>query len=103
MDHADSASIRVGRTSEPHRAIVDNDAARIRVVHALQDAHQRRFACAVPADDGVDGPRRDSQIDLVVGQKRSERAGHTASAEANLDASRVGHLKKSGYPWSTAL
>ena len=90
------ARIGVGWARESHRAIVQYDAPFIRTVDPLQDAHQRRLARAVAADDGVDRRRRNGQIDAVVGQDRSECAGHPASAEANLDASRFCHLKKSG-------
>jgi hypothetical protein len=44
----------------------------------------------------VDRRRRNGQINPVVGQDRPECARHSASAEANLDASRFRHLKKSG-------
>ena len=59
MDHADSARIGVGWTGEPHRMVVEYDAAFVRMVDALQDAHQRRLAGAVAPDDDVDGRRRD--------------------------------------------
>ena len=70
----------------------------VRRVDALQDAHQRRLAGPVAADHGVDCSRRDGQIDAVVGHDAAKAAGHTASANANLDAGRSAHLKKSGYP-----
>ena len=41
-------------------------------VDALQDAHQRRLARAVAADDGVNRAGRDSEIDPVVGDDRTE-------------------------------
>ena len=55
-----------------HRRVVQNDAALVGTVDALQYAHQRRFARAVAADDGVDRARRDREIDAVVGDHRAE-------------------------------
>ena len=46
--------------------------ALIRRVDALQDAHQRRFARAIAADDGVDGLRRDGEVDPIVGDDGAE-------------------------------
>ena len=97
MDHADSAREGVRWARQVAPAVVQNDAAFVRAVDALQDAHQRRLARAVAADDGVDRRRRD-------GQDRPGRSARTgpnarvtsASAEANLDAGRFRHLKKSG-------
>ena len=53
VDHADAAGEGVGRSEEGNRSVVDQHLALVRSVHPLQDAHQRRFAGAVAADDGV--------------------------------------------------
>ena len=42
-------------------------------MHAVQRLHQRRFASAVLAHDGVNRARADVQIDIVVGDHARER------------------------------
>ena len=82
---------------KPDRLIVEHDRAFVRTVDALQDAHQRRLAGAVAADDGVDRPRRDGEVDAVVGDDRAEPARDAARDRCEpLDAGRFRHLKKSG-------
>ena len=82
-------AIGVGGTGKPHRRVIQYDLARVRLVDALQDAHQRRLAGAVAADDGVDRSRRGGEVDAVVGDDRAEPARQTPTgAEANLGARR---------------
>ena len=77
--------------------VVEDDAALVGLVDALQDAHQRRLARAVAADDRVDRARRDGEIDAVVGDDRAKSARHVARAPMRT-ATRAAHahLKKSG-------
>ena len=94
MDHADAAREGVGRPVQPDRPIVEHHGSLVGSVDALQDAHQRRLAGPVAADDGVDRSRRDREIDAIVGDDRAEPARDAARAETNRYGFR--HLKKSG-------
>ena len=51
---------------------VDLDGALVRLLHAVQDLHQRRLAGAVLADDRVDGAAADRDVDVVVGDDARE-------------------------------
>ena len=84
MDHADAARESVGGSGEPHRRVVEDDRPLVRPVDALQDAHQRRLAGAVAADDRMDRPGRDREIDSVVGDDRTEPTRESARADADL-------------------
>jgi hypothetical protein len=93
VDHADAARESVGRTGEANRDIVENDAAFVGRIDTLKNAHQRRFAGAIAANDGVDRPRRHGKVDPVVGDDRAEFARHFTGAESGGDAGPVDHLK----------
>ncbi len=54
-DHADAGGDRVSRRRERDLLAVDLDRARVRLLHAVQDLHQRGLARAVLADDRVHG------------------------------------------------
>ena len=64
MDHADARRVRVGGAAQARRRAVDDDLARIRLIHALDDARQRGFAGAVLADQHQDFPSADRQGDV---------------------------------------
>ena len=51
---------------------VDEDLARVGLVEAVEDRHQRRLAGAVLADDAVDRAARDGEVDVLVGVDRAE-------------------------------
>ena len=96
MDHADAAREGVGRPIQPDRLIVEHDRPLVGNVDALQDAHQRRLAGPVAADDGVDRSRSDGEIDAIVGDDSAEPARDATPSHAYRY--RLRHLKKSGYP-----
>ena len=88
MHHADPAREGVRGPRQSNRRVVQNDAALVGTVDALQYPHQRRFSRAVPADDGMDRARRDCEIDAVDGDHRAELSAELAGADANSDAGR---------------
>ena len=96
MDQADAAREGVGRAFQLDRPIVEDHGSLVRSVDALQDAHQRRLAGPVAADDGVDRSRRDGEVDVIVGDDRAEPARDATRSDANRYRSRSRHLKKSG-------
>ena len=51
---------------------VHQDFARVGLVEAVQDRHQRRLAGAVLADDAVDRAATDGKIDAAAGLHRPE-------------------------------
>ena len=57
VHHADAGVDRVARVADRDRLAVDEDLAAVGLVEAVQDAHQRRLAGAVLADDAVIEPR----------------------------------------------
>jgi hypothetical protein len=60
---------------------VDQDLARIGLVEAVEDRHQRRLAGAVLADDAVDRALADADVDVLVGLDRAERLGDAAKLD----------------------
>ena len=83
MDQADAARKGVGRTLQPDRPIVEYHGSRVGSVDALQDAHQRRLAGSVAADNRVDRSRRDGEVDAIVGDDRAEPARDATRSDAN--------------------
>ncbi len=71
-DHADALVDRVGRRGEGDIGPVDADGAVVRLLHAVQDLHQRRLAGTVLTHEGVDGARADGDVDVVVGDHARE-------------------------------
>ena len=57
MHHADAERDRVVRRADVADLSVDQDLAAVGRVEAVGDAHRRRLAGAVLADDGVDRAR----------------------------------------------
>ncbi len=78
MDHADSGCVRVGGRAQEHRRAVYDDLTRVRLMHALHDAGQRRFAGAVLADQREDFPRADRQGDFRQRVHNAEALAHAA-------------------------
>ena len=72
MDHADAAGDRLLGVADRRRRAVDPDHAAVGPVIAVDDAHQRRLAGAVLADDAVDRARSHGHRDAVVGMNRAE-------------------------------
>ena len=74
-DHADAEAARRGRIGDRHRRPLPADFARGRLQRAVEDLHQRRLAGAVLAEEGVDLPLHDREVDIVVGAERAEFLG----------------------------
>src|SRR6202021_4057306 len=51
VDHLDAEIAALVRTLEMHRLAVDHDVARISLVRAGHDFHERRLACRIVADE----------------------------------------------------
>src|SRR3546814_15506524 len=66
MHHADAGGDGVARRADRHRPPVDEDLAAVGLVEAVEDAHQRRLAGAVLADDAVDGSGLPRPADVAV-------------------------------------
>ena len=75
VDHADPRPDRRQAVRDRRRHAVDADLARVGVVEAVEDRHQRRLAGAVLADDAVDRPLLDPEVDVLVGLDRPEALG----------------------------
>ena len=76
----DAGRDRVMRAGEAARAAVDRDLAAIRPMHAAEDAHQRRLAGAVLADQ---------RVDLARHRRRSRRRRARASRRNAFDIPRA--------------
>src|SRR6187397_668648 len=70
-----------------HHADADGDRSLVGPVGAVERFHQRRLAGTVLADDGVDGPGADREVDTVVG----DYARETFDDVAQLDRDRIAH------------
>jgi hypothetical protein len=72
MDHADAGGDGGVGVEDPGRLAVDEDLAGISLIEAVEDAHQRRLAGAVLADDSVDLALPDLHVDVLVGVNEAE-------------------------------
>ncbi|GIH65739.1 hypothetical protein Msi02_65560 [Microbispora siamensis] len=75
MDHADAGVDGVCGGVEAHGRPVDADLALVGALHPVQDLHQRGLPRAVLADDGVDVPFGDAEVDVAVGDDSREPLG----------------------------
>ena len=78
VDHADIVRQRVRRGVKRHRLAVEQDFARVRLVHAVEDFHQRRFARAVFAEQRVNLARFHVEIDVIIGEHAGKALGDAA-------------------------
>ena len=72
VDHADTERNRIVRRFDVTYLAVDENLAAIGGVKAVSDAHRRRLPSAVLADDGMDRPRLNDDIDVIVGEYVAE-------------------------------
>ena len=72
MDHADAGGDGVVRRPDRGRLSAHQDLAAVGMIEAVEDRHQRRLAGAILADNAVDGPALDLQIDVAVGANGTE-------------------------------
>ena len=75
VDHPDAEADGVVRRLYLPRLAVDQNLARVGRVEAVGDAHRRGLPRPVLAHDGVDRPRPDPDVDVVVGQYVAEALG----------------------------
>jgi hypothetical protein len=98
-DHADARRDGVLRRADDELTPVDQDGPRVRVGQPVQDAHQRRLAGAVLAQQGVDLAALDGEVDRVVRDERPEVLGDPAQLDRGRrrhrgQLSRRGHLSR---------
>ena len=72
MHHADAGPNGVPGPLEADRLAIDLDLARIGLDQAVENIHQCAFAGAVLADERVDLPGKDREVDAVIGQDAGE-------------------------------
>jgi hypothetical protein len=84
MDHPDAGGHGVARTPEPLNLVVQQDLALIGLVQAVEHVHQGGLARTVLAQQGVDLPRLDHQIDVVVRDEGAEALGDPAQLELHM-------------------
>ena len=72
MDHADPGSDRILRAGDPTGLALDLDGAGVGLIEAVENVHQGRLAGTVFTNDAVNRPRRDHQVDVLVGVDRAE-------------------------------
>ena len=75
MNHADAQRCGIVRVVDMDFLTVLFDDALLRLVQSEQDAHQRGFACAVFAKQGMDLPPLKLQGDIVIGLDPRELLG----------------------------
>jgi hypothetical protein len=68
MHHADAERDGIVRRRDALHLAVDEYVAAVSRVEAVSDAHRRRFARAVLADDGMNRPRLNLDAHMVVRQ-----------------------------------
>ena len=94
VHHADAGGERVLRALDAHRAAAHEDLARVGLVVAVEDAHQRRLAGAVLADDAVDRPGPHGERHVAVGVDRAEALVDAAELDHRTDPGRRGRLSR---------
>ena len=72
VHHADPGCERILRAPDDRRLAAHEDLAAVRLVVAVEDAHQGRLAGAVLAHDAVNRPGPDDERDVAVGVHRAE-------------------------------
>jgi hypothetical protein len=82
MDHPDAEADRVGRGSDRDRFAVQKDLPSVRAIHPVEDLHQRAFASAVFAQQGMDFAGLYIEVHVGVGKHAGEALGNTAQFQA---------------------
>src|ERR1041384_103626 len=68
VDHADAERDCVVRRFDVARLAVDDDLAAVGGVKAVSDAHRRRLTSAILTDNGMDRPRLNDNIHIIVSE-----------------------------------
>ncbi len=88
--HPDADLDRIGGRGEVHLGAVDGDRALVRLLHAVEDLHQRGLAGAVLTDQRVHGRCPDGDVDVVVGDHAGEALGHAPDLDGTAGHRLVG-------------
>ena len=91
VDHADAGPDGIGRRMEGMRLAVDDDLAFVRLVQAVELAHQRALAGAILAQQGVHLAGVHVEANLGIGQHAREALDDVAHLDV-LDAVVLGML-----------
>src|SRR5215217_5125097 len=81
VDHADAERDRVVRRLDVLDLAIDEDLAAVSGVESVGDAHRRRLSRAILADDGVDRPGLNDDVDMVVGEYVAESFSYLSEFE----------------------
>jgi len=96
VHHADPAGDGVAGVAEAHLLAVDGDGALVRLLHAVEDLHQRGLAGAVLTDEGVHGAAAHGDLDVVVRDDAGEALGDAAQFDGGWTRGRVDGALSSG-------
>src|SRR6185503_16057382 len=81
VDHADTERDRVMRRFDVARLAVNYDLAAVGRIKAVSDAHRRRLTRAILTDDGMDRPRLNDDIHIVVSQNIAKSFSNISELE----------------------
>jgi hypothetical protein len=81
VDHPDARRHRVAWSVEVDNLSVENDLALVGVVQPEQHVHERGLPCAVLAEQRVDLPRLDDEVDGVACGQTAEALGDAPQLE----------------------
>src|SRR5689334_17975723 len=81
VDHADTECDRVVRRLDVARLAVDDDLAAVGGVETVSDTHRRRLTRAILADDGMDRPRLNDYVDMIVSENVAESFSYLSEFE----------------------
>ena len=92
-DHAYAGGDGVPWRADAHRAPVDADRAGIGTREPVEDAHERRLAGPVLAEQGVDLAARQREVDVIVGDEVAEALADAQQFGGQVAlAADLGHL-----------
>src|ERR1051326_5912753 len=84
VDHADTERDRVVRRLDVTRLAVDDDLAAVGGIKTVSDAHRRRLTRAILADNGMDRPRLNDYVDMVVSKNVAESFRYLSEFEHSV-------------------
>ena len=87
VHHADAGGDGVTGPGERDGLVVDEDLALVGLVEPVEHVHQRALAGAVLAEQAVDLPRLDDEVDVVVGHEGPEALGDAAQFQLHVRTS----------------
>jgi hypothetical protein len=84
VHHADAGRHGVAGAVEVLHLIVEEHLALVGLVEAVEHVHQRRLACAVLAEKGVDLAGLYGEVDVIVGDQAAESLRDAAKFELHV-------------------